>query len=116
MRLTCASHDDPPKVGESTNADTTLRPVARIAASSAALGVWRREAISGRSKAIAPYDSMKIRNTSAPRTCDRSASIAGLDASIVDACIAPATSFAWRAYVAVTGVANTGVAGNVWLA
>jgi hypothetical protein len=45
----CASHDDPPKVGESTKAETTRRPVSRIAVSSCDLGAVRNGAMSGRS-------------------------------------------------------------------
>ena len=78
IRLMCASHDEPPKVGDSTKADTTSRPVSRIAASNCARPAASGGAMSGRSKLIAPYDSMKIRKTSAPCTRARSAFIAGL--------------------------------------
>ena len=44
-RLMCASHDEPPKVGDSTNAETTSRPVSWIAAVElgAARGERRRD-------------------------------------------------------------------------
>ncbi len=63
-------------------------------------------AMSGRSYAIAPYDSMKIRKTSASFTSSRPASIFGLAASVCLALSAPAISRSCRAYVCVTGVGN----------
>ena len=50
---------------------------------------------------------MNTRNTSAPRTPDRSEFIAGLSATGADPVIASTTNWTCRAYVTVTGAANS---------
>src|SRR5438093_9518988 len=82
--VTCAYQDEPPKVGDSTNADTTSCPLLRIAASSAARAGASCDEKSGRSYTTAPYDSTKNSRTSAPFTRDRSAPKEGLGGSTVD--------------------------------
>ena len=82
IRLTCASHDAPPKVGESTIAETTPRPVAATAAANCARLAATGPATAARSSVTAPYDSMKTSSTSASRTRARSVASAGCDAAI----------------------------------
>ena len=90
----CANHDDPPKVGDVTNAETTSLPLSRMAASSSArrADVWALN--SGRSNVTAPYDSMKNSRTSAPPRRDRSLSNEGLAASVMLPRSALTTDFA----------------------
>ena len=76
-RLMWASHDSPPNVVDSTNADAMRRPVSLTAASNRRRDGTSASAKASRSQLTAPYDSRKTTNTSAPATRDRSERIAG---------------------------------------
>ena len=71
-RLTWASHDSPPKVVDSTRAETTPRPVSRTSAANRARLAASAATNAGRSQLTAPYDSRNTIRTSAPATRERS--------------------------------------------
>src|SRR5215831_20953397 len=102
----CANHDDPPKVGDSTNPETTSRFVWWMAASSAARGASRSREKEDRSNVTAPYDSRKTSRTSASFTRDSVEFMGGLAATAFDPSSARIATRTWRPYVAVTGFAN----------
>src|SRR5262249_43084961 len=104
--VTCAYHDDPPNVGDSTNAETASRPLLRIASSSEARASATADENCGRSNTTAPYDSMKNSRTSDPATRDKSASNEGLAGSDGAPCIADTTNCTCLPYVCVTGTGN----------
>src|SRR5262249_20784948 len=107
----CASHELPPNVGDSTNADTTPRWVSRMAVARAARSAASAETSAGWSYVTAPYDSMNSNSTSAFRTRDNVPSIDGLGGRARDrvlAARASQTSRAWCAYVFTTGAENCG--------
>ena len=112
--LMWASHDSPPNVGDSTKADTTSRPLSLMSAERRVRAPASSVANAGRSQLIAPYDSTKTRNTSAPRRCARfdASTGAGPSSRIPAPLISWANCRACRAHTSVTGVAIPGHCGT----
>src|SRR5262249_20131367 len=103
------SQEDPPKVGDSTYADATLRPAIDISDASNSRLLASVLENSGLSNVTAPYDSRKIRRTSAPlssSSCTLSPGLEPSDGPSRLGPIIPARYGSCRANDAVTGSAN----------